>query len=315
MTATTQILQFGSATAGAGGNRLTPTAYAALTTLLADGFQAGTALSVQLNTVWAQSSFLAAGWANWMVGQGVSVPDDGNLTNLVTEITTALTAFVASQTAASAFPVTAAGGTSDAITATYSPAIALVDKQIAVFVATAANTTTTPTFNPNGLGAHTITKDGGQPLGAGDIPGALAVCILEYNLANTRWELLDPAAITAATTSLAGVVVLASSSDVFTGTNTTKAVTPASLAATISASASGYIRLQGGIMIQWGSVNTTTSMTAFSLPTTFPNNIFVVAGANSSNGINWTMMPTSTSQISANNGSSTATLKYIAIGN
>ena len=86
-----------------------------------------------------------------------------------------------------------AGGTPDAITATYSPPVTLVDHQLCLFVASGANTTTTPTFAPNGLAAHVITKKGGSALAAGDIPAQYAVCILEYNLANTRWELLNPA--------------------------------------------------------------------------------------------------------------------------
>ena len=96
MTASTQILPFSTLPNGSGGNRLTPTAYAALTTILAQGFQAGLAPSEQLNTVWAQSSFMAAGLANFCVAQGISVPDDGNLTNLVTEIENAISAFVSS---------------------------------------------------------------------------------------------------------------------------------------------------------------------------------------------------------------------------
>lgn len=87
----------------------------------------------------------------------------------------------------------AAGGSADAITATYSPAItALVDGMLCWFRATAANATTTPTFAPNGLTARTITRSGGGALLAKDIPAALAEVILRYNLANTRWELLNP---------------------------------------------------------------------------------------------------------------------------
>jgi hypothetical protein len=87
-----------------------------------------------------------------------------------------------------------ATGTSDAIVATYSPVItAIFDGQLCFFRATAPNATTTPTFAPNGLTAEVITKTGGNPLFAGDIPGALAECILRYNSANTRWELLNPA--------------------------------------------------------------------------------------------------------------------------
>lgn len=85
-----------------------------------------------------------------------------------------------------------ATGTVDVITATYSPAPTLVDKKILFLVASGANTSTTPTFSPNGLTAHTITKLGGSPLVAGDIAGANFVAILVYNLANTRWELLNP---------------------------------------------------------------------------------------------------------------------------
>lgn len=87
----------------------------------------------------------------------------------------------------------AGGGTADAITATYSPAItALSDGMVCAFRASGANTTATPNFSPNGLTAHTIVKTGGTALLAGDIPRALYECVVRYNLANTRWELLNP---------------------------------------------------------------------------------------------------------------------------
>lgn len=87
----------------------------------------------------------------------------------------------------------AAGGTADAITATYSPAItALVDGQICHVRAGFANTTTTPTFAPNGLTARTITKNGNQALVAGDIYGSGHELILRYRLSDTKWELLNP---------------------------------------------------------------------------------------------------------------------------
>lgn len=89
-------------------------------------------------------------------------------------------------------PIIGAGGTVDAITATYVPAITLTDLTLVAFVSTGKNTVTNPTFAPNGLTAHTITKNGGLPLVAGDIGPAGYVGLLEYNLANTRWELLNP---------------------------------------------------------------------------------------------------------------------------
>ena len=85
------------------------------------------------------------------------------------------------------------GGTADAITATYSPAItALVDGQLCCVRATAANATTTPTFAPNGLTARDIVKEGGDALAVGDIVGDGHELILRYDLTNTRWELLNP---------------------------------------------------------------------------------------------------------------------------
>jgi hypothetical protein len=90
-------------------------------------------------------------------------------------------------------PWAIAAGSSDAITASYAPAnAALYDGLLLSFRASAANATTTPTFAPDGLAAGTITKKGGQALVAGDIAGPLAECIVRYNAANVRWELLDP---------------------------------------------------------------------------------------------------------------------------
>lgn len=92
-------------------------------------------------------------------------------------------------------PAVAAGGTVAAITAAFSPAVTLTDKMMVTVVAGGANATATPTFAPNGLTARTIVKRGGQPLLPGDIPGAYAVAYLMYDLANTRWELLNPATV------------------------------------------------------------------------------------------------------------------------
>lgn len=90
-------------------------------------------------------------------------------------------------------PWVAAGGSADAITATYSPAVtALTDGLLLSFRASAANATTTPSFSPNGLTARTITKNGGNALVAGDIAANAAEVLVRYNLANTRWELLNP---------------------------------------------------------------------------------------------------------------------------
>lgn len=86
-----------------------------------------------------------------------------------------------------------AGGTPDAIQVEYNPGIAaLSDGQLCYFRASSANATTTPTFSPSGLTPAVITKLGGAALIPGDIVGGLAECVVRYNLANTRWELINP---------------------------------------------------------------------------------------------------------------------------
>lgn len=87
----------------------------------------------------------------------------------------------------------AGGGSVDAITATYVPAItAVVDGMLLGVRATGANTTTTPTFAPSSLTARTIVKQGGQALVAGDIRAANHDLLLRYRASGTVWELLNP---------------------------------------------------------------------------------------------------------------------------
>ena len=87
-----------------------------------------------------------------------------------------------------------AGGTVDAITATYIPAVAALKDELILRVrASGANVTTTPTFAPNGLTAKTIVKNGNQALAASDIYAANHELLLVYNSTNDNWELLNPA--------------------------------------------------------------------------------------------------------------------------
>lgn len=141
------------------------------------------------------------------------------------------------------------GGTADAITATYSPAIsALVDGQECYVRATAANTSTTSTFSPNALTARTIVKNGNQALAVGDISGDGHELHLRYRASDTKWELLNPKGVSltsnntfTGTTTLTGSVVINGTSsgpssislaeDTDNGTNRIIIQPPASLAA------------------------------------------------------------------------------------
>lgn len=129
------------------------------------------------------------------------------------------------------------GGTADAITAAYSiPLTALIDGQLCFVRATAANATTTPTFSPSALTARAIVKNGGSALVAGDIAGDGHELILRYDLANTRWELLNPKqpvaqSIPYTAASASGSASLDFAEDTDNGTNKATVTAPATLAA------------------------------------------------------------------------------------
>lgn len=132
------------------------------------------------------------------------------------------------------------GGTADAITASYGiPITALVDGQMCFVRATAANATTTPTFSPSALTARTIVKNGGSALTAGDIAGDGHELILRYDLANTRWELLNPKAVIPQTipytaASASGAASLAFAEDTDNGTSVATLQGAAALAGNVT---------------------------------------------------------------------------------
>lgn len=120
-------------------------------------------------------------------------------------------------------PAAQAGGTVDAITATFEPpttSAELQDGTLWLVEAAGANTSTTPTFNPDSTGALTIKKNGGQALVAGDIRAAGHKLLLCYDSSGGHVELLNAASYSAAT-----------NTEVQTGTDTAKYVTPAGLTA------------------------------------------------------------------------------------
>ena len=86
-TGTNQFLPFATAS---GANTLTPADYAALTTVVGQGFQPGLAKSQQANTVWRQATFVAAAVAQLIANDGNNANDDGNLSGFVTNLTTAI---------------------------------------------------------------------------------------------------------------------------------------------------------------------------------------------------------------------------------
>jgi len=140
-------------------------------------------------------------------------------------------------------PWAVATGTANAILAAYAPAVtSLTDGLLLSFRATAANSTTTPTFKADGTTAHTITDLGGGALVANAIPGALAECLVRYNLANTRWELLNPANTSTGVTT--------------TGSPSAGNLAKFSAAATITnADLTGDVTTSGGVATTLATVN------------------------------------------------------------
>ncbi|MBT9167517.1 MAG: hypothetical protein DDT19_00855 [Syntrophomonadaceae bacterium] len=94
---------------------------------------------------------------------------------------------------------TSVAGTADAITAVYIPPFtAWVDRMGGTFRATGANTTTAPTFAPDGLVAKIIVKENLAALAAGDIAGAGHEVMWIYNITADRVVLLNPRAVAGA---------------------------------------------------------------------------------------------------------------------
>lgn len=93
-------------------------------------------------------------------------------------------------------PHAAAGGTVDAITATFEPAwvaAEIQDGTMWIVEAAGANTSTTPNFTPDGGSTYTIKKFGAQALALGDIRAAGHKLILMYDASGGHVELLNPA--------------------------------------------------------------------------------------------------------------------------
>lgn len=129
-------------------------------------------------------------------------------------------------------PTSQAGGSANALTATFYPPITTVDLEdslIVIVEAGLANTSGTVTFNPDSLGALNITRRGGEALAVGDIVAAGHKLLLAYDKSSTRWELLNPAGL--ATTSGPGIVELATGAETLALTSTALAITPSALAA------------------------------------------------------------------------------------
>lgn len=84
------VNQFQTFAEGGSANALTPAAYAALTTLLANGYQTGVANSQQINTTLRQAAFASAVLAGIISDANLDALDNGDLTDFKTKLLTAM---------------------------------------------------------------------------------------------------------------------------------------------------------------------------------------------------------------------------------
>lgn len=176
---------------------------------------------------------------------------------------------LASAIQSGALNVAAAGGTADAITAAFSPAITALSDGLLLHVrAAAANATTAPTFTPADgvIAAKAVVKGNGLALVAGDIAGVGRWLLLQYDATLDKWVLLNPA-----TGVVAGLQV-ASDAEAQALADNTKAITPYTLAQAFKAAnqslgTSGYQRMPGGLIVQFGSAPVNSAVT---FPVAFP---------------------------------------------
>lgn len=128
------------------------------------------------------------------LSSGLPINQGGSGTN--TSITGILQGGVSNFSAATANNIAsitwvAGGGSANVQTATYAPAVTSLQSGLQLcWLPVAANTTTTPTFAPNGLTAHTIVKAGGA-VAASDLVTTKQACAV-YNTTGTQWELQNP---------------------------------------------------------------------------------------------------------------------------
>lgn len=187
-----------------------------------------------------------------------------------------------------AFTSAAAGGTVDAITAAFLPAIGALPAApgtLSVLVrAAGANASTTPTFSPDGLTAKTIVKGNNLPLAVGDIAGAGHWLRLDFDATLDKWVLLNPATgviATAVVTAVSDPTFVDNSGSAASTSWVRGAMSAIAIAAGFAASftANGYVKFPswlGGLVIQWGSGDAGSAGPTITFPIAFPTACFVV---------------------------------------
>lgn len=131
--------------------------------------------------------------------------------------------------------IAASAGTADAITLALTPTQTAFAAGPTWWRATAANATTTPTVQRDGLAAKTLVKGNNVPLAAGDIAGAGMWMCSQYDATLDKEVLLNPAL------GVSSGLSIASTAEAQAGTDNTKAITPLRMREGFNASGSAPV--------------------------------------------------------------------------
>jgi hypothetical protein len=188
MTATNDFLPFAT---GAGANVLTPANFNP-TPQRQTGFQAGVAISAQMNTVWRQSQFVGAMITQFIVDTlAQSVADDGNLSGLEAQFIAAIQAAVGGPPQSALWHFGHDTGVANAMTIpVLTPAItSYADGMVISTIVAATNTIPNPTISIMGLATVAIVHGDMSALAPGDIQAGNVV-VMQYDAANRYYRLL-----------------------------------------------------------------------------------------------------------------------------
>jgi hypothetical protein len=236
MSGTTDFLPFATAV---GANVESQASWAA-DGALGPGFSAGLAASTKFNKAIRQPSFVGAGLATWIAQTlAINVPDDGNLANFVGFLNSSVSAVAV---AASTTTFYADTGAVNAIAVTLSPVPSSYTSGLKFrFQIGATNTSATVNINVNGLGNKRLKVDEADP----QIGALVLNTIYEVIYDGTVFQLQAPVAAIPASTTQAGIALLAQQSDATTGTDVSKIITPGVMAQAIQKNSFTYATAGG----------------------------------------------------------------------
>lgn len=276
----------------------------------------------------------APGYLNQLNEFAAALGDDPNFAATVTNALALKASITSVQKSESNLAI--AAGTSDAITAAFTPAIAALTNGLMVCVkASAANGTATPTLKVDGTAVTNIVKGDNRPLDLGDIASAGYWGIYQYNQTLNKWVMLNPAN---------GIFTITSGNDAGFADSSNKPVSSNWIRGAMSAIATaagfvasyatnGYIKFPswlGGLIIQWGEyynaslplgVQSYFQSPNLNFPIAFPNGCWKMVGSSQLNFCITQAVPVSPSQYAARfsqsggSGAINVSMYWFAIGN